>query len=124
MSWFKRKIKPSRKPEAFKPPQIEFFGEQVGPVEDDLKARFCAVFTRRTAVQSAYLARVSYGEPAGFSVALCLRSSAGIDHDLQKCIGEIFAETFRAEEHLDILFMREDQEVEIKKVCSAFYVQG
>lgn len=45
MTWFKRKAKPSRPTEAFWPKRVEFVGEQVGPVEDDLKARFGKIFT-------------------------------------------------------------------------------
>jgi hypothetical protein len=124
MSWFKRKVKPSRPPEVIEPQRIEFIGEQAGRVEDDLKIRFRDVLTRTPAIQRAYLARLSYGEPTGYSVALCIRSSAGIDHALQKRVGEIFAEVFRADEHLDILFMREDQEADLEKVCRAFYERG
>ena len=124
MNWFKRKLNPSKPPEVFTPPRIVFVGEQSGAVEDDLKTRFGEILTSTPAVQSAYLARLSYGEASDYSVGLCIRSSVGIDQGLQKRLAQVFAEIFREEEHLDILFMREDQEAELKKVCRPFYERG
>lgn len=124
MSWFKRKAKPSRPPEVIRPERINFVGEQAGPVEDDLKSKFREVFIATPTVQSAYLARLSYGDTSDYSVGLCIRSVAGDDQRLQKRLGQIFADVFRSEEHLDILFMQEGQETAIKQVCSPFYERG
>ena len=121
MGWFKRKIKPSRPTEVFQPAQIQFIGEQNGLVEDDLKSRLYRVFVGTHTVESAYLARVRYGDASEDSVALCIRLSTRVDHVLRERIAQIFAETFRADQQLDILFMREDQEMELGKVCSGFY---
>jgi hypothetical protein len=114
-------LKPSRRPEIFEPQRIVFVGERTGPVEDSLKTQFREIFSRTPTVQSAYLARLSYGESSGESVGLCIRSSGGVDEPLEKQLAQIFAEDFRAGEHLDILFMRDDQEAELRKVCRAFY---
>jgi SseB protein C-terminal domain len=124
MSWFKRTAKPSRPPEVIEPQRIDFVGEQAGSVEDGLEIRFREVFAATPTVQSAYLARLSYGEASGHSVGLCIRSSVGIDQRLQKRLAQIFAEVFRADEHLDILFIREDQEAALRKVCKTFYERG
>jgi len=121
MSWFKNKIRPSRLAETIRPPQIEFVGEQTGPVEDNLKARFCPQFASAHTVESAYLARVSYGDNSHCSVVLCIRSSIEVDQVLREKLAQIFAEVFRADQHLDILFMREDQEMQLQKVCKPFY---
>lgn len=121
MGIFSRHLKASRPSETIKPPRIEFVGEQAGPVEDDLKAKFCQVFAEMPDIRSAYLARLSYGEPAGYSVGLCIRSRIGIDHPLQKRLGQIFTDTFSGDQYLDILFIRDDQEEELKKVCRPFY---
>ena len=121
MSIFSRKPQPSRPPEIIKLSQIEFVGEQAGPVEDDLKTSFRQLFAKTPTVRSAYLARLSYGEPSGNSVGLCIRSTVGVDDPLQKRLGQIFTGMFRREEHIDILFIRDDQELELKKVCSPFY---
>ena len=124
MLGFLRKFKPSKPPEHFTPPRIDFIGEQAGPVEDELKEKFCAVFSATPTVKSAYLARVSYGEPTGYSVSLCIRSTLGVDERLQHRLGEIFTSSFRKDQHLDTLFLREDQEARLKKVCKAFYEKG
>jgi hypothetical protein len=121
MNFFKRKPKPSRPPEKLTPLRIDFVGEQAGPVEEELKSQFGRVLERSTPVRSAYLARVSYGEPLGYSVALCIRSTSGSDDCLRHCLASIFAETFRSEEYLDIIFIRDDQEERLKRVCNAFY---
>jgi len=121
MSWFRSRNKPSRPAETIRPPQIKFVGEQAGPVEDDLKARFCRLFASTHTVESAYLARVSYGDDSRNSVALCIRSSIEVDQQLQEKLAQIFAEVFRADQHLDILFVREDQEMQLQKICKPFY---
>jgi hypothetical protein len=122
MNLFSRKPKQVKPPQTINAPRIDFLGEQAGPVEDDLKARFWHTFAGFPAVQRAYLARLSYGQQSGHSVGLCIRSTSGIDQTLQKRLGQIFTETFNAREHLDILFIRDDQEQELKKVCGPFYV--
>jgi len=90
-------------------------------VEDDLKAKFRQAFAEMPAIRSAYLARLSYGEPAVYSVGLCIRSSVGMDHSLRQRLGQIFTDTFSRDQHLDILFIGDDQEQELKKVCRPFY---
>ena len=121
MGLFSRHLKPSRPAEMITPPRIAFVGEQVGPYEDQLKAAVRRVFAREPAIRSAYLARLSYGDPTGYSVGLCVRSTSGLDHSLQKRIGEIFSDLFSGDQYLDILFIREDQEEQLKKVCAPFY---
>jgi hypothetical protein len=121
MGIFSQHLKPSRPAETIEPPCIEFIGEQAGPVEDDLKAKCRQVFAELPDIRSAYLARLSYGEPASYSVGLCIRSGVGVDDPLQKRLGQIFTDTFSRDQHLDILFIRDDEEEELKRVCRPFY---
>jgi hypothetical protein len=121
MSWFKRENKGTRRTEVFDRQRIDFIGEQSGTVEDELKARLREIFDATPSVRSAYLARLSYGEPTGYSVGLCIRCSTGVDQKLQQQLGEVFAKTFRSNQYLDILFIREDQELVLKNVCKAFF---
>lgn len=60
MSFFSRKPEQTRPPETLTVPLIVFLGEQAGPVEDSIKARFRQMFTEFPDVRSAYLARLSY----------------------------------------------------------------
>ena len=121
MNFFKRKLKPSRPAETLTPPRIEFVGEQAGQTEDELKTRFVPTLQQSASVRSAYLARVSYGEPSGCSVALCIRSTTGSDDTLQHRLASIFTEMFRTDAYLDIIFIRDDPEQQLKRVCNAFY---
>jgi hypothetical protein len=113
--------KSTKPPENFTAPRIDFVGEQTGPVEDRLKVKFSEMFTQIPTVRSADLARLSYDESQGYSVGLCIRSTVGIDQSLQERLGKMFTEVFRPDQYLDILFIRDDQEHELRKVCRAFY---
>jgi SseB protein C-terminal domain len=119
MSWFKRKN--SRPPEKVTLPVIRFLGEQDGSPERDLKARFISLFREKPTVLRAYLARTDYGDATGANVALCLKSSVGEDVALASGVSAIFAEMFGIHEHLDVLFVRDDQEEKLRAVCTAFY---
>jgi hypothetical protein len=120
MGWFKKK--PFRPPETLWVPSLSFLGEQDGPPERELKAQFCQLLQNRACVQHAYLARVDYGNPGEYHVALCLRMTISDDAKLKKAIGEVFAQKFGRHEHLDVIFVREDQEDDLSKVCRPFYV--
>lgn len=120
MGWFKKK--PSRPPETLWVPSISFLGEQDGPPERELKAQFCHLFQHRAHVQRAYLARAAYDNPGEHHVAVCIRMTVPDDAELQKAIGGVFAQKFGTHEHLDVIFVREDQEDDLRKVCRPFYV--
>lgn len=122
MLTFPLQPEPPRPPEEFRPPHVEFLGEKTGPVEDDLKARFRHAFREFAGVRRAYLAILSYDEPSsGYSVGLCIVSAAGMDQLLLERVRAIFAEMFNSQEHLDVLFMRDDQEQQLRNVCGPFY---
>src|ERR1700758_2857490 len=101
MRLFSRHPKPSRPAETITLPRIEFVGEQTGPYEDQLKTAFRQIFAHEPSVRTAYLARLSYGDPTGYSVGLCIRSTSGLDHSLQKRLGRIFTGLFSGDQYLD-----------------------
>jgi SseB protein C-terminal domain len=119
MFWFKRK-KP-RPPEKLTPPVITFIGEQDGPPERDLKTRLIELLREKPTVQRAYLARIDYGGQTGMNVALCVKSSAGEDMALVSGVSAVFHEMFGSHEHLDVLFVRDDQEQQLQVICTSFY---
>lgn len=119
MTWFKRKH--SRPLEQVTPPVVKFVGEQDGPPERDLKTRFIKLFRQEHMVQRAYLARADYGDASGVNVALCVNSSVGEDMSLVSRVSDVFAEMFGSREHLDVLFVRGDQEQQLRVVCTPFY---
>ena len=120
MSWFNPKSK--KHPEEIQVPQLQFLGEQDGPPERELKSRLAEFFRRDQSVNTAYLARVAYGDTS-LAVTLCLRSQFGPDRGLAEKVGTIFASMFGGHEHLDI-FLSEAQEAELMKVCKPFFQAG
>lgn len=102
----------------------QFVGEQDGPVELELKARLISVFGRRRSVQAAYLARVLLPGQAEIAVALCLRAEPGNEQLLVGEVGGIFSGLFSPREQLDILFLNEDLESDLRTRCLPFYSQS
>jgi hypothetical protein len=100
---------------------IKFVGEQDGSSERDLKARFVELFHREPTVKSAYLARTDYRDTTGVHVALCVKSSIGEYPLLKRKVADIFSAMFGSHEHLDVLFIGDEQEKELRQVCTEFY---
>ena len=115
------RLKPSlpRHPQEIRVSQVQFLGEQDGCPEGLLKKQLTEFFRRDRSVHRAYLAKVSL-EGQG-SVALCLKTQFGADRGLAEKIAGIFGMIFNAHEHLDIIFLSDEQESELAKVCSAFF---
>ena len=105
----------------FIPEPIDFVGQQVGAVEDALKAAFTEVFVATPTVQSAYLARIYRGNSSAQTVALCLRSTIGVDDKLEERLNVIFRQRFRHDQHLDVLFLIEEDELRLREVCPPFH---
>jgi hypothetical protein len=103
------------------PEPVDFVGQQVGYAEDALKEAFREVFAATPTVHSAYLARIYRGNAPKQSVALCVRTAIGVDHKLEDRLGEIFRSRFQPDQHLDILFLLEEEEWRLREVCPPFY---
>jgi len=101
--------------------EIRFLGEQDGPPEQLLKNRLTDFFRCDRTVSRAYLARVDFGEGKDASVVLGLRTQFGPDKGMIEKVGTIFADVFNAKEHLDIMFLTDSQEAELKKACPPFF---
>ena len=103
------------------PQPVDFVGQQAGPAEDELKTAFRQVLAAMPTVQSAYLARIFRGNAPEASVALCLRSSIGVDDKVEERLGAIFQSRFRRDQRLDFLFLLEEEETRLREVCAPFY---
>lgn len=103
------------------PEPIDFVGPQLGAAEDDLKTAFLELFAVTPTVQSAYLARVYRGNASAQSVALCIRSSIGVDDKLDERLLVIFKQRFRHDQGLDVFFLIESDELRLREVCPPFY---
>jgi SseB protein C-terminal domain len=107
--------------EEFPVPEIEFFGEQDGPIERRLKKALAAQLGRDPTVQRAYLARVrANGTEDGVMLALLTEDDEDSEALVEQA-GAIFASIFNAKSHLDILFLSDERDVDIRRVCAAFY---
>lgn len=115
------RVKPSgpNHPQEMHVSEVQFVGEQDGAPERLLKGRLTGFFQRDKSVHRAYLARTSLEGQA--SVALCVKTQFGADRGLAEKIGAIFGMIFNAREHLDIIFLSEQQESQLKRVCSTFF---
>ena len=101
--------------------EIRFLGEQDGPSEWILKEKLADSFRRYGGINRAYLTRVDFGEGTNAGVVLGLRTQSGPDRGIVENVGAIFSHVFNAEEHLDIVFLTDDQEVQLANVCPAFF---
>ena len=119
MIWFRKQKQ--RPPEEITVPKLNFISEQDGPPEQDFKNALLPILSRRPHVLSAFLARVDYGKPNEFNVSLCIRSELPEDIQLKKEADRFFSSQFGTHEHLDIILIRPEQEVELRRVCFPFY---
>ena len=78
-------------------------------------------FSRDQSATKAYLAKVRLGNEQINSVALCVRTLFGTDNGMVEKIGTIFASVFNAQEHLDIVFLSDEQEASLITVCQPFF---
>lgn len=120
---------------AFVPHAVQFVGEQDGAPERELKERL-AHSLRPMGVRKAYLAVVSYGErkgpqnaagdgaAPGLNVALCLslQDEAAEKQEIVQRASHDFAAMFGASQHMDIIFLTDQQEAALNKVCRPFYM--
>lgn len=101
--------------------QLRVVGEQDGAPERILKSRLVPVLQRHADVQAAYLTRVKVASSEEDGVALCLVSEADPDEQLVGEIGQVFADVFTSDAHLDILFLRLDQEEQVAPWSRSFF---
>jgi hypothetical protein len=119
MGWFMKKA--SQSPQRLTPLVVRFVGEQDGPSERDLKGRFVELFRGEPSVERAYLARAEHGDESGVHVTLCLKCSPAEDSSLLPKLADIFGNMFGSHEHLDIRFLGEVEEHQLRSVCIPFY---
>lgn len=113
-----------RSPEVRSERRVEFLGAQDGPVEAKLKAVLSGELAQFPEISRAYLARVGFQPENKTSVALCLRGPGANEAVIVQRVGARFAEIFNKQVFLDILFLTSQQEVDLKRVCSAFYTKS
>ena len=119
MGWLKDKH--PQKPKELTPQTTKFIAEQDGPPERELKARFVELLRQQPRVERAYLALAEHNDGTGAHVILALRCSCGEDASLIGNLADVFSSMFGAHEHLDIMFIQEDEERQLQAICAPFY---
>jgi hypothetical protein len=99
--------------------RIVFICDQEGGTETQLKTTLRGML-RSSSVRAAYLARVRYPQGSAVGVALCLDGGEPDQEDLVDKIGRVFL-SFRADQHLDIVFLNHTESNEIRETCEPFY---
>jgi SseB protein C-terminal domain len=100
---------------------VTFLGEQDGPAERRLKEALAVLLGLGASVTRAYLARVVYDDKTS-GVMLGLLTDD--DRDCEKLAGQIgktVAALFNTRADLDIVFLSDERDAEIRKACRPFY---
>ena len=102
--------------------RVRFLHEQDGEPERSLKSELHGLLRLRSGVARAYLARVEYSDTPAYEVALCIAGPE--DPALVRDVASSFAKQFGRDAHLDILFLKVNEEAEVSRVCRPFYEAG
>jgi hypothetical protein len=101
-------------------PELLLICEQDGEIEQMIKQKFSQLFAAYVEPIRAYLVRVQYTHNHAIGVALCIKTTKEDINLIEQCAQQ-FSAIFAANQHLDILFINEQQEQIIRKQCGAFY---
>ena len=105
----------------FSTSDITFLGEQDGPPEQRLKEALAVLLRLNATVIRAYLARVLYdGTTSGVMLGV-LTDNGEECAKLASQVGKAFAALFNTRAHLDIVFLSDERDTEIRKACPPFY---
>ena len=108
--------------DTFATPPLQFAPLRDDAAEKRLMAALVPLLRRYNDVKRAYLARVHYDGMAG-GMVLGLVTPGEDDEQLVAEIGKLFASLFDASQHLDIIFVSNEQLAAIHKVAAAFYLR-
>jgi len=100
--------------------KVRFVGEQDGPVERDLKAKWLPILRTAPQIRSAFLVRCSYDQDDQH-VVLAICSAGGPDLRLLEALRVPYALAFHRSCPLDMMFATAAQEALIRDVCPPFY---
>jgi hypothetical protein len=103
--------------------KLRFLGEQEGRPERMLKEKLAASSDFGREIDRAYLARVYFENRSEASVTLCLRAYSGDQEKLVNYVGAAFSNLFNSKEHLDVIFISDEQETQLREVCRPFFVK-
>jgi hypothetical protein len=102
---------------------LEFLAEKTGKSEAEFKLKIKDFLSGVNQKIRAYLALVEY-EDKSLNVVLCFKSKEGENINIVNAIVDIFENMFIKGEHLDILFLTDEQEFKLREVCFPFFVSA
>jgi len=102
-------------------PSVTYLGEQDGPVEGTVKARWLPILSTRPEIRRAFLVRASYEGQSDVHVVLALCSTSAPDRRLIDDLRAPYAAIFSRDCALDMVFLKPAEESDIEKVCRPFY---
>ena len=100
---------------------ITFLGEQDGPAERRLKEALAVLLALGATVTRAYLARVRYDDKRSGVMLGLLTEDARNSEKVAGQMGKTFEALFNTKADLDIVFLSDEREAEIRKACPPFY---
>ena len=105
----------------FTTPEVTFLGEQDGPAERRLKEALSVLLGLGATVTRAYLARVRYDDKtSGVMLGLLTDDERNSEKEAGQ-MGRTFEALFNTKTHLEIMFLDDERDAEIRKACAPFY---
>lgn len=105
----------------FTTPEITFLGEQDGPAEQRLKEALSVLLGLGATVTRAYLARVRYDDKTSGVMLGLLTEDERNSEKVAGQMGRTFEALFNTKTHLEIMFLDDERDAEIRKACAPFY---
>ena len=105
----------------FTTPEVTFLGEQDGPAERRLKEALSVLLGLGATVTRAYLARVRYDDRTSGVMLGLLTDDERNSEKVAVQMGRTFEALFNTKTHLDIMFLDDERDAEIRKACAPFY---
>lgn len=101
----------------FTAPQVTFVGEQDGPAEQRLKEALAVLLGLGATVSRAYLARVRYDDKSSGVMLGLVTDDERNSKKVAGQMGKTFAALFNTKTHLDVVFLNDEKDAEIRKAC-------
>jgi SseB protein C-terminal domain len=102
-------------------PDITVLGEQDGPAERRLKEALAVLLGLGATVTRAYLARVRYDDKTSGVMLGLLTDDERNSEKVAGQMGKTFEALFNTKADLDIVFLNDARDAEIRKACPPFY---
>lgn len=105
----------------FKVRKTLFLNEQDGPAEQVLKRCLTGYLSCVPGVEQAFLVSVSHHKSSEQQVALCLVGGKKDALQIFQAAETMFHELFRSTENLEVLFLTDEQRIEVSAIANPFY---